>query len=254
MTSPGCITSLCMLQRSNGDKSICTWSLPAAVNRELDSVLTLHTFQMQILPHVVSPAAANSWPLSSLVTSSSPAQPSRSSTCRGSTRVSPVTHSPVESSCFSHLLDEFAAQRDVGAAEDVGHVPGHAEVVLFIWLWHLHMRRQEWVSSRGASGGVWDKTRHPGRHRPGWASCWWLWNGSSLPRRRRRRSVFLDWGANITRDGWRGLRSSGDIVLCVGLRQTQSGASSLTCSLVVDQFAHFALNGGERFPRLLLHQ
>lgn len=31
-------------------------------------------------------------------------------------------------------------------------------------------------------------------------------------------------------------------------------ASSLTCSLVIDQFAHFALHDGERFPRLLLHQ
>lgn len=34
----------------------------------------------------------------------------------------------------------------------------------------------------------------------------------------------------------------------------ENHASSLTCSLVIDQFAHFALHDGERFPRLLLHQ
>lgn len=32
----------------------------------------------------------------------------------------------------SHLLDQFAAQRDVGAAEDVGHVSWDAQVIFFI--------------------------------------------------------------------------------------------------------------------------
>lgn len=31
----------------------------------------------------------------------------------------------------SHLLDEFAAQWDVGAAEDVGHVSWDAQVIFF---------------------------------------------------------------------------------------------------------------------------
>lgn len=162
------------------------------------------------------------------------------------------TRRPAKSSCVSYLLDEFAAQRDVGAAEDVGHVSGHTEVVLFIRLWHLHVKRQS-EFHRAAFPAVWIKTSHPGGHQPGWASCWLLWNGSSLPERKRRRSAFLGWGASITRDGWLGHTSSGDIIIYGG-RRAKSCSSSLTCGLVVDQFAHFALHGGESFPRLLLYQ
>lgn len=37
-----------------------------------------------------------------------------------------------ESYWYTHLLDKFAAQRDVGAAEDVGHVSWDTQVILCI--------------------------------------------------------------------------------------------------------------------------
>lgn len=47
------------------------------------------------------------------------------------------TYSTTDPAARLHLFDEFAAQRDIGPAEDVGHVPGDAQVILLIRLWHL---------------------------------------------------------------------------------------------------------------------
>ncbi len=45
-----------------------------------------------------------------------------------------------ESCRFPHLLDEFAAQRDISPAEDVSHVSWDTQVIFFIRLWHLYTK------------------------------------------------------------------------------------------------------------------
>lgn len=39
-----------------------------------------------------------------------------------------------------HLLNDSAAQRHVGATEDVSHVPGHFQVILPIYTWDLESK------------------------------------------------------------------------------------------------------------------
>ena len=103
---------------------------------------------------MVSPVAENSCPFSSLVASSSPVQPSRSNTYTHVTgRRLKVDTSGLGSSGRTgspHLLHQLAAQRDVGAAEDVSHVSRDAQVVLFIRLWYLKRRKWEYMNGQTA--------------------------------------------------------------------------------------------------------
>ena len=104
---------------------------------------------------------------------------------------------------FTHLLNDFAAHRDVGSAEDVSHVSWNTQVIFFIWLGHLHTKYENPISNlvylqyvQHKTSVVWikileGKSSKVDNTLPGSAFCSRLWNYSSLPERRRRQSAFL---------------------------------------------------------------
>lgn len=145
---------------------------------------------------VVQPGIENSWPFSSLVTSSSPVQPSLSSTLTAEGNNSRhwtwqvINQVQSVSRRFSHLLDYLAAQSDVGATEDVSHVFWDTQVIVLIWLWHLYTRSED----------IWHLMLHfqhfgykgnPEIYKPDWAFYLELWSCFSWPEKRRHQSAFL---------------------------------------------------------------
>lgn len=197
---------------------------------------------------VVQPETENSWPFSSLVTSSSPIQPSLSSTCRWQqeeittdNQSGWISLSPARLACSSERCRHHWRCMPclLGRA---GHSPYLTLAPLHKKWWYMTPRTA--FSALWLQGKSWNiQTRLS-----------FLLRALKLLFLAREEKASVSFPRKKKEVSWKGKKKIKSRNATLFWSIMIEKLCFITCSFVIDQFAHFALHYGQCFPRLLLHQ